>query len=204
MLPYYNSLAAIYAAQAETLAILDTEDVYACLTVGCCNLTDNQLWTYLEIINGILLQYALTGALPAWDDACCQPICGSFTGGTPSGGVGPTPTFTTVTAGDVIVTDDLTVGDDTAMTGDLVLGGAFTRASVVQPIYRSGVGVLSGGTATVTATWVTANTAIVVSYNTASVAAEANISRGTITPGANFVVNGEGTNTFTWIAIQNA
>lgn len=200
MTPYYDTIAAIYAAQYETLAAIDTEGLYTCLDVGCCG-NDTQMFTNLFAINAILQQYNLTGALPTWDNICCNPVCGDFTGGTPSGGFGPTPTFTSLTAGDITVTDDLTVGDDTLMTGDLVLNGTFTRNSVVQPPYRGASGTLSGGTLVIAAAWVTANTIINATYTTASAAGQANISVGTITPGVSFVINGEGTNTFNWSAI---
>ena len=200
MTPYFNTIAAIYAAQYESLAAIDTEGLYTCLNVGCCgNQTD--IFTNLFAINWLLDQYQLTGSLPVVDNICCQPICGDLTGGTPSGGFGPTPTFTSITAGDVTVTDDLTVGDDTVMTGDLALTGLFSRGGVSQPPYRTGSDTLSGGTRTVTAAWVTANTIINATYTTASAAGEANISVGTITPGVSFVINGEGTNTFNWHAV---
>jgi len=197
MTPYFNTISALLKVQQDSLNALDPEGSYECLDVGCCgNQTDQ--FTNWFVTTTLLLQYLLSGGtLPTFDGICCQPICGQYDGVSPD--IFTSPTFT-----DLTVTDNLTVGDDTVMTGDLTLGGAFTRASVVQPIYRSGTGTLSGGTLVIAAPWVTANTAIVVSYNTASAAGQANISRGTIIPATSFAVNGEGTNTFTWIAIQNA
>lgn len=188
MTPYYNPISAIAQAQYESLMAIDTEGLYACLGPICCNSYDTETFTKVFFIQWLLNQYSYTGTLPVVDEPCClnNIVCGDLAGATPAT-VGPAPTFA-----------DLTVTDD------FVLGDAFTRAGVVQPIYRSGIGTLALGTATITAAWVTANTAIVVSYNTPSAAGQANISRGTITPGASFVVNGEGTNTFTWMAIQNA
>lgn len=204
MTPYYNTIAAIAAAQYESLAGIDTEGVYECLSPICCGAYDTEVFTKLFFINWLLDQYQYTGTLPVIDAPCClnQFVCGTtLTGGTPSGGVGPSPTFTTVTAGDVVITDDLTVGDDTTMTGDLALTGLFSRGGVSQPPYRTGSAALIGGTLVIAAPWVTANTILNATYTQASAAGEANISIGTIIPATSFAINGEGTNTFNWHAV---
>lgn len=202
MTPYYNPISAIAQARYESLVTIDTEGVYTCLGPICCNSYDTETFTKLLFFEWLLDEYAQSGVLPVVENPCClnNIICGMLTGSTPTAG-GPTPTFTTVTAGDVIITDDLTVGDDTVMTGDLALTGLFTRGGVSQPPYRTGSGTLAGGTLVIAAAWVTANTIINATYTQASAAGEANISIGTITPGVSFAINGEGTNTFNWHAV---
>lgn len=227
MNPYYNTIAAIYAAQYESLAAIDTEGLYTCLDVGCCG-NDTQMFTNLFLVNFLLDQYQLTGTLPVIANPCCTLVCGDLTGGTPDIITSPTFTDLTVTddlvvgdaatvtglltagsatvtglltAGDVTATDDLIVGDDAAITGDLTLTGLFSSGGVSQPPYRTGTGTLAGGTLAIAAAWVTANTILNATYTQASAAGEANISIGTITPGVSFVINGEGTNTFNWHAV---
>lgn len=225
MTPYFNTIAAIYAAQYESLAAIDTEGLYTCLDVGCCgNQTD--IFTNLFVINFLLDQYALTGALPTIDNVCCQPVCGDFTGGTPTGGFGPSPTFTSVTAGDVTVTNDLTVGDDATVTGtltagdvavtttltaadvtvsdDLVVtddasfGGVITYQTVVQPLTRIGEVTLSGGTLAVVAPWMTADTIIQLTYIGAAVVTES--PAYTRNPGVGFTIFGVGAEVVGWTA----
>lgn len=216
MTPYYNTIAAIYAAQYESLAAIDTEGLYTCLDIGCCG-NDTQMFTNLFLVNFLLDQYQMTGTLPVIANPCCTLVCGDLTGGTPDIITSPTFTDLTVTddlavgdaatvtglltAGDVTVTDDLIVGDDTAMTGDLALTGLFSRGGVSQPPYRTGSAALIGGTLVIAAPWVTANTILTATYTQASAAGEANISIGTIIPATSFAINGEGANTFNWHAV---
>lgn len=190
MSPDINVILTLAAADYDSLEALDTGGLYTCLAPNCCNGFDTEEWGKWEKVKYLLRQYGLTGELPVIDSPCCPKICGDVVGATPTAFV--SPTFT-----DLLVTDDLTV------EGDFVLDGLFTRDGLAQPPYRSGTGTLTGGTVTIAAPWVTANTVIVVSYNVASAAGDANVSVGTITPATEFVVNGEGANTFTWIAIVN-
>jgi hypothetical protein len=227
--PYYNTIAAIAAAQYESLAAIDTEGVYECLSPICCGAYDTEVFTKLFFINWLLDQYQYTGALPVIDAPCClnQFVCGTtLTGGTPSGGVGPSPTFTTVTAGDVIVTDDLTVGDDAAVTGtltagdvtvttsltaadvtvsdDLVVtddasfGGVITYQTVAQPLTRIGEVTLSGGTLAVVAPWMTADTIIQLTYIGGAVVTES--PAYTRNPGVGFTIFGVGAEVVGWTA----
>jgi hypothetical protein len=176
MLPDYNTLVATYAANYESLAALDTDGVYACLAPECCLGMDNTQWTNAIFVQFLLTQTLLNGGvLPIIDTPCCPQGCGTITGVIPDG---DDPTFDNITA-------------DT-----LTLGGAPSIAQI-----RRGTGTLAAGTATIAATWVTATTRIVATYTTASAAGQANISIGTKTVGTSFVVNGEGTNTFDWIAV---
>lgn len=172
MTPYVNTILALAETQLETLRALDTDGTFACLPEGCCDAYDTESYTAWFIATTALIQYLVSGGtLPAWDNVCCQPVCGELPGvstGIPSPDAVPTASA----------------------------AGTFAESE----IYR-GTGTLAAGTATIVAPWVTAGTVIVASYTTASAAGQANISVGTITPATNFVINGEGTNTFSWIAI---
>lgn len=172
MTPYYNTIAAVYQAQLETLQAIDTEGLYACLDVGCCG-NDTQMFTNLFVINALLAQYGLSGELPVWSDICCNPVCGDLAG----------------------LTSLVTPGESSSVAVRTSTG------TLTQGRIYFGDGTLAAGTVTIAATWVTAATRITATYSTASAAGQVNISVGTITPATSFVINGEGTNTFHWIAV---
>lgn len=128
MTPYYNTIAALHQAQIQTLQAIDTEGVFSCLYTGCCGVTDTQVFTNLFIVQGILQQYQLTGALPDWDNICCPVVCGDLEGGTTV----LSPTGVTVSTAAGVESDGrFYYGSGTLAAGTLVISAPWVTAGTI-------------------------------------------------------------------------